>query len=129
VIEFEGNLDTQSVNDLFKPGWYPVRIDEVVAGQSKAGNPMLTITSTIMAGEGAARKVFWRHTFEGVGLLFLKRMLAASGIPWSVDGGKTRFEESQLIGKLLQVNIIQKKDKDTGETRNDYPNWKRIDAA
>jgi hypothetical protein len=100
------------------PGIYNVVIREVKVGESKAGNPKITVRYEILDEEvpdpsGTFVKVLGKSVFEDVPLVLkagwkLKELLLACGIdPKSLrdSSGVTMFDTDMLIGATLRIRV------------------------
>lgn len=127
------NVEEDKGFELLPKGDYPAVVDEMEFGDSKAGNPMVTVKYKITEGEFADRVLFDYWVLDGKGKDFglgkLKKFLVrvCPDADLSAFNPQTFCDEAAGIGRecVLVVKITtQKKGEYKGEKRNNVADVK-----
>lgn len=119
--------------EVLPKGDYPAIVDELEFGESKSGNPMITVKYKITEGEYENRVVFdyWVLAGNGAefGLAKLKKFLTrvTPEVDISAFNPEQFAEEGVAIGRELIVSLkiqTQKKGEYKGEKRNQVADMK-----
>jgi hypothetical protein len=81
------NLDEVQAfgGDYLRPGFHPVKVEEVEETTSQAGNPMFVLTMRAIGGDQEGATIRDRLVFTPKALGWVKSFCAAAGIPMEGD--------------------------------------------
>ena len=102
------HIDTRgsvSPDDLLSPGWWPALITDVEEVISRAGNQCWIVTFVIRDENGRRRRIPRWYVNTPRALFFLRDLLIATGIPESDLRGEFVFDEDDLIGTRVEVQV------------------------
>lgn len=94
-------------SDYVDPGRYPALIEKAEFGKSNAGNPMVTVTLTIGAGDFKGKRLVDRFAQSSSSTFGWQRLMAFLGAVsgGAIDAKKTKIDLEKLNGKAVQIDV------------------------
>lgn len=110
MLNWNFSNDKESGPELLKEGIYNVLVDKAELKETKAGNQAMSMTFTILDGEGRGRKLFHQFNLTGsekaveISRGQIKSMLKLAGKSLDIQGPQ------DLLGLEVAVSVKIRKD-------------------